>query len=374
MAPRKKDEVEVVVDTQDLMKRQCAGLQLKANTKVGPANDSASYYCNNAPGQPYGNYPTAVCKDMLMCKTANDRKGIFVGKSNFSNSGCFSVLKVGLKSPGSQDLKELMKAAIVKADKHYSNASITAQKTHKFESGAEVFQGCVYLRTPERFVECSVKGGNDNGDTFEHYSSPSRTWAPWLYGEEEETFFTDISIDEGARLVLQDANGKTVGDQKLSAEGRVFYTRGGMSFNDGNGIEGVLDSKWFKGKVWRANAVVRLARMVMHTGMVSNLQGDQDLKILYPEFKFRVTGDIVLREDASVTDYQTIEDKAAQMFSNILYLGTQGPPRKRKKKKVADEGMAKKRSKEATSDTDAVAEVEEAIREGMQSDAEDEKA
>jgi hypothetical protein len=366
----KKDGVPASADgIYEDVGRQLSGLYLKARKNRGgrSKDDSVTIATYLARGSPEGSCPAVKVDDAslgMVGKSSDVRRGLDVFEYTAGTEKIVSVkLALGLDPETQSSLKELLIGVVGKIGTFKNTLTKSSWYQNTFESlndGTKVYNSTNCIQNPEGFRNVTL-------DDEYVWESPSSTWGPFLYGDEQDTkWYTKARVSEDAQVYLYSNKKGIVEYAKTSEEGQVVYPKGGVPVKNTNMLKTLLSSKLYSEKMWRAKCVLRLTSISLKcapTGV--NSAGNQQHAV-YPVFNFTIPTAVVLVEyNPSVDDEGGLTDKQREDATRaVLFAGMVAPKIKRKSREAAVAPVFKKRK------TDSV-DVDDDDDEDIDTDGED---
>jgi len=218
-----------------------------------------------------------------------------------------------------------------------------------------VFRATQALQSPEEFLDMTFQEDDV-------WNSPSSTWAPLLYGPEDDDtkWYIKTKVSEDAQVYLY-SNKKGVTEfNKTSEEGQVVYPRGGVPVKNTNMLRTLLSSKLYREKTWRAKCILKLTGVSLKCAPSGTSQDGVQMFSVYPVFTFTIPTAVVLVEHDPASDEDGgLTDKQREAATRaVLFEGMVAPKIKRKSRETAPMFNAPNKKRKAA-DTEATQESEE---------------
>ena len=323
------------------VERQLLGLQVKHRTSSWTTKgQTAPYNTWIARGSPEGGTPAVKVEGVslgMTGKSADKKRGLDIFEYMVGGESKTAVkLAIGVDAVTCPKLRALLRGAmenLVKvADPITKSRWYEKTFSDHLTDGTKVFRATSALQSPEEFLDMSFQE-----DAV--WDSPSSTWAPFLYGPEEDDtkWYIKTKVSEDAQVYLY-SNKKGVTEfNKTSEEGQVVYPRGGVPVKNTNMLRTLLSSKLYREKTWRAKCILKLTGITLKCAPSgTNPEGGQMFS-MYPVFTFTIPTAVVLVEHDPASDEDGgLTDKQREAATRaVLFEGMVAPKIKRKSRENA---------------------------------------
>jgi len=325
--------------------RQLSRLSIKTRTSTWQSkNQTAAFNVWLQRGSPEGSTPAVKVDGAtlgMVGKSQEKRRGLDVYQYNAGSEVVAAVkLAIGVDAVTQPKLRELLVGAL----KQLVDMNDPIAKSRWFEKtfsetltdGTKVFRGTSALTTPTEFIDMSLQE-----DAV--WDSPSATFAPFLYGPEDDDtkWYIKTKVKEDAQVYLYTNKKGFTEFPRTSEDGQVVYPKGGVPVKNTNMLKTLLSSKLYREKVWRAKCILKLTGISLKCASSGTNSDGTVVYSVYPVFSFTVPTAVVLVEhDSSCDDDGGLTDKQREIATRaVLFEGMVSPKRKRKTRETATAPM-----------------------------------
>ena len=245
-------------------------------------------------------------------------------------------IAIGVNPVGQSKLRDLCKGTLDKLAGAYDpqSKSMWYEKTFSqtLNDGTKVFRGTRGIADPPSFADMMFTGDQS-------YSSPASTFAPFLYGDEEDEnnrWYTDVRVRDDVTVYLYSKKKGGHEFKKTSEDGEVVYPSGGVPVKNIPMLKRLLSSTLYRDKTWKAKMVLQMTGISMKTGQSGETPQGNPIHSVYPEFHFSVPTAIVLvEEDPTDEDSSCLSEKQREAATRaVLFEGMTAPKNKRRPRDV----------------------------------------
>ena len=211
----------------------------------------------------------------------------------------------------------------------------------ELNDGTKVDQATQHLRDPARFVDLSLPVEGTDYFTFD---SPARTFAPYVYGEDNSTYYLEATVpsdeDDESAVFCFTAEDKTFESQVKG--GVTVYPETGIRLTHTDALDVFSKSDFFRKKTWAVTFALRVSSMEFLCRKRGEWPGTGNpLYAVYPVFKYRTVGGIKLQEVKREGDGELHSDAQCAALANSFMFKPPPAKRARKRKAPASKGEEK---------------------------------
>lgn len=277
-----------------------------------------------------------------------------------SANGSFMTLALGLNRDTQKDLRTMLLAALRKHNEKFDpvQKSLIYQKAFPdLDDGTKVFKASYGLQSEEALMSMELSSPE--------WDSPSRTFGPFLFSEEEDVpaWYTDVSVGTGFeardtapatdyRVLFYDDKGKQIPSK--SEDGLNIYSKGGIPLSSSKMVNAMTTSEFYLSNRWLCTAALHVTSIVIKIGMNA-----QEERVLYPVFKMRTSGSIRMQmaPPQDMTGVITFEQRGS-LLDAIIFEGVSGPSKKRRRPAASVKTFKKPAPSSPSADTEELSEEE----------------
>lgn len=336
MAPKKQTKEVDVADFKSVE------AQLKTATvtegKKSPLT-GVNFQFKLATGSDQGRVPMVLIRNApisLIGSKGEHSRGLKVFNTGMMDKKPFSKLAIKVNRREQPDLYNMCKGLLEKAFKFKDPVKQSMWYQNAFPDlldGTHVYNATKGIVDPDVFLGMDAPLLDMTGERFNY---PASTYAPFLYGDDEEAdWHATLSVFNGfeetdekpaaiSSLFCFTEAGKAC--QQQMDQGMCIYKREGVKLNEYKLLTNMTESPFYKKSWWKVSTWVTIRSVRLATGKDS-----AGKPVIFPVFNISTQGSIRM-DRTEPEEYKGINYEQRQsIMDSILFDNVKGPSKKRKK-------------------------------------------
>lgn len=332
-SPKKAVSVEGMYDVENQVK----GVRFSVQTGIGgPSRKCFTPWL--ASDAPEGRFPTVLVSGAPLAnvgKAGENKRGIAVYEFAVAGQTKHSSRIALMMDPESQlELRSLLTLLVSKLSEAYSPIHKSTWYQDSFPAltdGTKVFTATSGLQAPENFVNMTFEDDENKWD------SPSKTWAPFMYGSDVTAgrWYPRIKIGTGTQVHMFNTKNKAYG--RVTEDGHNVYPgSAGVTTDNANILRTMLGSEHYQRKQWTARTMIQVTGVEFKCGQVGVTAEGNPRYGISPVFHLRTIGPMALQEVSLTTEAGGItEEQRVSAMTAVIFKDLPTPTRKRKSRDAA---------------------------------------